>query len=417
MPKEIFRKVSIDRLASPEQLDQLLTVTTGTGWLALIALCGTLLAGLAWGVAGTINTTVPGQGVIVRMGGVFNVVTLGAGLVTEVKVKVGDIIKPGQVVAHVAQPTVLEKVRSANADLTATRFAKDRMAEVKETGDKARLAVMEQQKAAIHQEIRNTRDQIRILNDQVPVDNTLLEKGLITKQTALQTQQKIATLSENVSKLEAQLRQIESDGVALRNEVARMDLEHGTRIDESARRVEMAQQELDLTSKVVAANAGRVVEVKVYRGAVVQGGSPILAIEPLEDTLEAIVYVPSSQAKEIQPGMEADVSPSGVKREEYGYIFGKVKAVGKYPATSEAISRTFENEALARSMLSGGPVTELRISFTPDAATVSGFKWSSPKGPPSAVSSGSVCSVDVVTRQEPPISLVIPYLKKELGWK
>jgi HlyD family secretion protein len=119
--------------------------------------------------------------------------------------------------------------------------------------------------------------------------------------------------------------------------------------------------------------------------------------------------------KEIAPGMRVDISPSGVQREEYGYLLGKVKSVGEFPATSEAVVRTFENEALARALLGEGPVTEVRIGLTADKATRSGYRWSSPKGPPSAVSSGSVCSLQVVTREQPPIELVIPYVKKKLG--
>src|SRR5947199_6767709 len=155
MAQEIYRKVSLDRLSSPEQLDQLLTVTTAKGWLALIALCGTALSGIAWSIFASVNTTVPGQGVIVRIGGVYNVVALGSGLVTDVKANVGDVVRPGEVIAHVAQPTALEKVRAAEADVAAERFAKDRLLEVKTSGDDAKLAVMTQQKAAINEGIRN----------------------------------------------------------------------------------------------------------------------------------------------------------------------------------------------------------------------------------------------------------------------
>ena len=35
--------------------------------------------------------------------------------------------------------------------------------------------------------------------------------------------------------------------------------------------------------------------------------------------------------------------------------------------------------------------------------------------PPTVVSSGSVCTVQVVTRRQRPIDLVIPYLRKKLG--
>ena len=119
----------------------------------------------------------------------------------------------------------------------------------------------------------------------------------------------------------------------------------------------------------------------------------------------------------IDRGMEVHISPSGVEREEYGYMLGEVRAVGDFPSTSEAIITNFQNDALAKSMLGSGPVTELRVSLTPDPKTVSGFKWLASKVPAMSISSGSVCAVEVVTRKQHPIELLFPYIKKKLGFK
>jgi HlyD family secretion protein len=192
-------------------------------------------------------------------------------------------------------------------------------------------------------------------------------------------------------------------------------LDYRSKVEDLMRNIKAAEMDLQRTSKVVSTNAGRVVELKVYPGAIVGNGEPIVSIEPLAESLEAVVFVPSSQAKEIKAGMEVDVSPSGIQREEYGYLLGHVRAVNEFPATLEAITRTFENESLARSMLDAGPVTELRVSFVADSRSYSGYKWSSAKGPPATISSGAVCSVEVVTREQAPVSLVLPYLKKQLG--
>ena len=60
----MFRKAALDRLSSPEELDQLLRVTRPRSWVALLALGVLLLVGLLWSVFAVIPTTVSGQGVL-----------------------------------------------------------------------------------------------------------------------------------------------------------------------------------------------------------------------------------------------------------------------------------------------------------------------------------------------------------------
>lgn len=55
----LFRKKSLDRLSSPEQLNDYLRVSTPSVWLLLIAIV-ILLAGVCfWGVFGHLDTTLP----------------------------------------------------------------------------------------------------------------------------------------------------------------------------------------------------------------------------------------------------------------------------------------------------------------------------------------------------------------------
>src|SRR5712692_1668862 len=64
MQRKLFRQTSLERLSSPEQLDQLLQVTTPQGWLALIGLGGLLIMALLWGVFGSVQNTKVGQGIL-----------------------------------------------------------------------------------------------------------------------------------------------------------------------------------------------------------------------------------------------------------------------------------------------------------------------------------------------------------------
>ncbi|MGB3571917.1 MAG: hypothetical protein WA783_04850 [Phormidesmis sp.] len=61
----IFRKEALERLSSPEQLDQLMRVVTPRSLLPLLALAGLLGGGLIWSVLGRIPVTTTGQGALV----------------------------------------------------------------------------------------------------------------------------------------------------------------------------------------------------------------------------------------------------------------------------------------------------------------------------------------------------------------
>ncbi len=55
MSESLFRKKSIDRISSPEQLNDYIRVSTPPLWLALIATLLLLIGALAWGVFGTMD--------------------------------------------------------------------------------------------------------------------------------------------------------------------------------------------------------------------------------------------------------------------------------------------------------------------------------------------------------------------------
>ena len=66
MENPIFRKVALERLASPEQLDELMHVTTPKGWLALVGLGSLLAAALIWSIFATVQLSVPGRGILTK---------------------------------------------------------------------------------------------------------------------------------------------------------------------------------------------------------------------------------------------------------------------------------------------------------------------------------------------------------------
>ncbi len=99
MQGSIFRKVALERLSSPDQLDQLMRVTNPRGWLALTGLAALLITAIVWGFLGSVSTKVSGMGILVTSGGLRGVLATQPGEITDMHARVGDVIERGQVVA------------------------------------------------------------------------------------------------------------------------------------------------------------------------------------------------------------------------------------------------------------------------------------------------------------------------------
>ena len=108
--EQLFRQDVMDRLNSPERLDELLKITSPRGWIALLSLALVILTALAWGIYGTISTKVEGSGIFIDPEGVHPVISLGSGRLSSIRVKVGDIVEVGQLVATMTNPDVQKQL-------------------------------------------------------------------------------------------------------------------------------------------------------------------------------------------------------------------------------------------------------------------------------------------------------------------
>ena len=415
MNTEIFRKVALERLSSPEQLDQLLTITSPKSWLALIGLFAVLFVVVVWGITGTVPTKVQGQGVIVRSGTVLNVVTVGSGIVTNLYVSPGDHIRPNQLVGRVAEPQELERVRLAKETLEQTTRERQIRLKLHQQAAQLRIDALMRERSNAENQIKELSQETSFVTEQIKVDEQLLSKGLVTKEHTLATQQRLSNLNGQISALQAQMKRLDAEMFAAQSEPIESDAQMQNDMAEKQRSLAVLEQQLEMTSNVISPFAGQVVELKAVQGTAVQAGSAILSIQPEATQLEVIVYLPSDKAKAVFPGMDAQVSPSTVKREEYGFIRSTVTYVADFPSTAVAVMRNFENQSLVESLLGAGPVTELHLAMASDPTNYSGFRWSSGKGPPTRLSAGTFCSALIVTREQKPVSLIFPYIKEKLG--
>jgi len=95
MNPAMYRKVALDRLASPDDLDRMLTITSARQWLVLAGLLGFVSTVLVWSFIARVPTKASGVGLVIGEGGVVNIVTTGTGIITNFKLKIGDNVHVG----------------------------------------------------------------------------------------------------------------------------------------------------------------------------------------------------------------------------------------------------------------------------------------------------------------------------------
>jgi HlyD family secretion protein len=415
MDRGIFRAVALDRLSSPDELDRLLRVTDSKAWIAQIAVFGLLVLALIWGYTGKLPSTVSGQGVIVRTGGVLNVVAAGSGVVAKLRVNAGDKITAGQIIATVAQPSIAEKHRNALQMLAQAQREKERSHASREQEAKLATAAIVRKRANAEDEIKHLGDQVALAKEQVSAQEQLLAAGIVVKQKAIEARQSLTAIEDRIAGVHAQIQEFDTEEFASRAKVQQGDAEKGIAVQDAERNLHEIENQLEIAQNVVSPYGGEVLEVKVLTGATVALGDPIVSIQPDVRDLQALVYLPAAQAKDVHPGMEVKISPSNVKPEEFGFVRGRVVYISDFPDTPAELMRNFENEVLVKVLTNDGPVTELRVEMLKDTKTPSGYQWSSSKGPNLLLSGGTLCTAEVITRWQKPVTLIFPALRRALG--
>lgn len=63
MAEQIFRKKSLDKVNSPEQLNEYIRISTPGMWTVMVAVAVLLVSVIVWAAAGTLETTVEAKGI------------------------------------------------------------------------------------------------------------------------------------------------------------------------------------------------------------------------------------------------------------------------------------------------------------------------------------------------------------------
>ena len=107
-----------------------------------------------------------------------------------------------------------------------------------------------------------------------------------------------------------------------------------------------------------------------------------------------IAYADNEAQRDLRIGMEAQVWPADEKRDEIGYVRGRISQVVRYPADAADVRQTLKSNILAKRLLEQGDVVyEVHIDLLCSPEDSTQYDWSF--GEPENVSMGigTYCSV------------------------
>jgi HlyD family secretion protein len=415
---QIFRKSSLDRLASPEQLDQLLQVTDPRGWIALTGLGAVLVMLVIWGLVGVVPENVNALGILVKSGGVSEVVPQAPGRVVDVAVSVGDHVSEGQIVARVDQPELRDRLASAQAALAALQAERRTLQQFGSRDAQLQRDLLEQQRVTLLASIESQKRSARFLADKIVSQERLVSEGLLTRPALMSTRQQHDQAEQQIGEALGQLAQLDVKRLEYANRRGSDARALDVRIADAERMVGDLTAELETKTVVRAPATGRVLEVMTERGNLVGPGEALLSLDQsgkaVKD-LEAVFYVPSAYGKQIRAGMIVQIAPTTVKQEEYGLLLGRVTYVADYPATPKGMWRVLKNDKLVTALAGQDAPYEIHVDLQVDPTTVSGYRWSSSSGPPQRIQSGTLSRGSIAVQRRRPVELVIPLVKKYTG--
>ncbi len=415
MTPKFFRKAALEKLSTPEKLDQMITVTSPRSWLVLATLVLALATGLVWAFMGTTKTKVNVAGIIMS-GEVYNIISTTSGQVLELMVELDDEVREGQVVAIIDQPQLRLQIQEAEARL---REQELELSQFEAFGNEDILLqeqVIAQQRISLQEKIENNKSLIEFLNTQLVAEEELLAQGLITKPEVEQTRQQIVNIVNENKSINARVTETNSQKLNLSFGQDQKLLTLQQRIDQAQRRIAQLQEQLEINSKVVSKYTGKVLEVMTERGRVIAPGTPLLGVgshwQDENTELRAVLFVGSRDGKKISGEMEALIAPSTVKPQEFGYMKGIVRYISDLPATGQRINNVLKNEQLVQQMLSLGAPFEVHVEFVRADTGQGAYLWTSREGPPVPILPGTPCTGRVTVQRQTPIAIVLPALKE-----
>ena len=412
-----FRERAVDSASSPEAINRIAPIVSPRLWVLVAAAAAIVAAFTAWSVLGSIPLTVRGTGILIEGTMVVAAEAPIDGRLLEVRVRSGDPVRQGDVLAVISNPALEAQLEDALASVARLRDQDAAMAAAEQGADALALAALDARDAEGRRRAAQAEETAAEFSRAIDTKRGLVRQGLLAESDLLGSANSRLEVERTLSEARNELQRVAAERAELAIRHRQERQRRANAVADAAALVRQLEARLVMERSVVSPRPGRVVQVMRAAGDLVRRGGSVAVVSDAGDgKLRCYSFFPLADGKRVRAELAARVEPSIADRERYGVIRGSVREVEPVVGTRESLSRIINSPEVAQDIERryGGIVSAV-IDLGTDPSTASGLSWTGGAGYPRPLPAGTLCEVDVVTENVAPISLMLPWIRHVFG--
>ena len=398
-----FRSEAVNELSAPEQLDEAIQITSPMSWLAVTILLFILVATLIWSLFGTVRTRIQGDGMITYQDARhIDIVSRHEGYLAELLVREGDQVARNDIVARIENDIMTQRYEHAVGKLQEIQREIETLERERDADINELTRVAGEKRSYLSSGLSSGEALVEMLQKRIQDGETGGDELLQLRRQALRAVQ-------NLDRARGELAQLD----VMQNE--RISHWRKTLLEANQRlarqQVETtnmaAEMETALTVRAVA--DGKIVEVLAGVGTFLPPNTGIYKMTNQVSGLYAITFFAGDSAELIEPGMQAQVSPSTISQEEFGSLRGVVRKVSRFRLSSKALMTLLGNRQLVEQFSRLGAPLAVEVDLLKGSDGL--YERTTSHSPPFEMEPGMLVGVSISIREQRPIMILIPALR------
>jgi membrane fusion protein len=308
-------------------------------------------------------------GVLQPSAGAARVTALAAGVISEVRVTDGQVVRAGDPILVMSTDRTVtdgEAISGSLSDLIGAGSEREALALAEQARSqaavnaraledlRARRAGLEDDQTQLAQNLLLQHDRVRLAEETLAAGRTLHERQLFStlqlrqrEEALIAARQGVASIEREMRRNQASMRQMAAEEGRLAAQAAQSvaDMELARAQFDQRRAQRLSERAIVLT----AAKSGRVVALSARTGAPVQPGRALAIILPEGETLQAELWAPSRAAGFLRAGDRVRLMYDAFPYQKFGVGRGRVISVAGAPVDPADLTVPIEaKEALYR---------------------------------------------------------------------